>query len=163
MAASTTIATPRLPEFCHASAPWSARTQVKLLAIYPLPWGLQPSVTLQNLPGLYSIAPITSSYVATNAEIAPSLGRNLAGNTRSVTAELIEPGTRFENRFTQLDVRVARIFRVGLTRVQGMFDVYNVLNASPVTALNARYGPAWLDAQQILAARMFKFGMQLQF
>jgi hypothetical protein len=112
---------------------------------------------------LYSIAPITSSYVATNAEIAPSLGRNLAGNTRSVTAELIEPGTRFENRFTQLDVRVARIFRVGLTRVQGMFDVYNVLNASPVTALNARYGPAWLDAQQILAARMFKFGMQLQF
>ena len=159
VAASTTIVTPRLPEFCHAAEPWSARTQVKLLAVYPLPWGLQPSVTLQNLPGV----PITSSYVAPNAGIAPSLGRSLAGSARNVTVELMSPGARYEHRFTQLDVRLARIFRVGRTRVQGMFDVYNALNASPVLALNTRYGQAWLNAQQILASRMVKIGAQFSF
>jgi Carboxypeptidase regulatory-like domain len=159
VAASTTIVTPRLPEFCHASAPWSSRTGISLSGIYPLPWGFQPSVIFRNLPGV----PITASYVATNAEIAPSLGRDLAGGTRSVTVDVIKPFSLFENRFTQLDVRVARIFRVGPTRVQGTFDVYNMLNSSPVTALNTRYGPAWLNAQQILAARMFKFGAQFNF
>jgi hypothetical protein len=116
-------------------------------------------VTLQNLPGV----PITASYVATNAEIASSLGRSLAGNARSVTVELMNAAGRYEDRLTQLDVRLARIFRVGRTRVQGMFDVYNVLNTSPVLRVNTRYGDAWLYAQQILAARMFKFGAQLNF
>ncbi len=159
VAASTTIVTPKDPELCHVSAPWSAGTQVKLSAIYPLPWGLLPSVALQSLPGV----PITASYVATTAEIAPSLGRNLAGGVRSVELELIDPRTRFEDRFTQLDVRLARIFRVGPTRVQGMFDVYNVLNSNPVLGLNTRYGGAWLNAQQVLAARMFKVGAQFNF
>ena len=44
-----------------------------------------------------------------------------------------------------------------------MFDVYNVLNASPVLLVNTRYGEAWLNAQQILAARMFKLRAQLNF
>lgn len=159
VAASTSIVTPKNAELCHVSTPWSSGTQVKLSAIYPLPWGLLPSVAVQSLPGV----PITASYVATAAEIAPSLGRPLAGGVRSLELELIDPRTRFENRFTQLDLRLARIFRVGQTRVQGMFDVYNVLNSSPVLGLNTRYGAAWLNAQQVLAARMFKVGAQFNF
>ena len=159
VAASTSIVTPRQPEFCHVGTPWSAGTQIKVSAVYPLPWGLQPSVALQNLPGV----PITASYVATNAEIAPSLGRSLAGGVRNIEVELIDPRIQFEDRFTQVDVRLARIFRIGRTRVQGMFDVYNVLNSSPVLGLNTRYGADWLNAQQILAARMFKVGAQFNF
>ncbi|MGH9253858.1 MAG: carboxypeptidase regulatory-like domain-containing protein [Vicinamibacterales bacterium] len=159
VAASTTVVTPKHQEFCHVGTPWSAGTQVKLSAIYPLPWGLLPSVAVQSLPGV----PITTSYVATSTEIAPSLGRNLAGGVRNVELELINPRIRFEDRFTQVDVRLGRIVRIGRMRVQGMFDVYNVLNASPVLGLNTRYGAAWLDAQQILAARMFKVGAQFHF
>jgi hypothetical protein len=48
-------------------------------------------------------------------------------------------------------------------RVQGMFDAYNVLNGSPIPALNTRYGPSWLAPTQILTARLFKVGMQLDF
>jgi hypothetical protein len=157
--AASTIVTPKHPEFCHVSTPWSAGTQVKLSAIYPLPWGLLPSVALQNLPGV----PITTSYVAPNAEITPSLGRSLAGGVRNVELELINPRIRFEDRFTQLDVRLARIFRIGQTRVQGMFDVYNALNSNAVLGVNTRYGQAWLNAQQILAARMVKVGAQFTF
>jgi hypothetical protein len=159
VAASTSIVTPRNPEFCHVSTPWSAGTQVKLSALYPLPWGLLPNVAVQSLPGV----PITASYVATSAEIVPSLGRPLTGGVRSVELELIEPRIRVEDRFTQLDIRLARIFRIGPTRVQGMFDVYNALNANPVLGLNTRYGGAWLNAQQVLAARMFKVGAQFNF
>jgi len=159
VAASTSIVTPRHADFCHVRTPWSAGTQIKVSAIYPLPWGLLPSVALQNLPGV----PITASYVATSAEIAPSLGRGLAGGVRNIEAELIDPRSRFEDRFTQLDIRLARIVRIGGTRVQGMFDVYNLLNASPVLGLNTRYGGSWLNAQQVLAARMFKVGAQVNF
>ena len=159
VAASTSIATPRLPQFCHVSTPWSAGTQVKLSAVYPLPWGLQPSVALQSLPGV----PVTASYVATSAEIAPSLGRSLAGGVRNAEVELIDPRLEFEDRFTQLDVRLSRIFRIGRTRVQGTFDVHNVLNSSAVLGLNTRYGVDWLNAQQILAARVFKVGAQFNF
>jgi hypothetical protein len=156
--AATATAAPQ--RFCKVTLPFGAQTGVSLSLVYPLPWGLQPSVRFQNLPGI----PITTSYVATNAEIAPSLGRNLAAGVRgTATVQLIEPNTRFEPRRNQLDIRLARIFRVGRTRVQGMFDVYNVLNASPVLLLNSRYGPAWLNAQQVLAARMFKFGAQVNF
>lgn len=159
IAASTTIVTPRMADFCRVTTPWSSGTQVKFSAVYPLPWGLQPSVALQNLPGV----PVTASYVATNAEIAPSLGRSLSGGVRNIEHELIDPRVRFEERFTQLDVRLARIFRVGRTRVQGMFDIHNLLNSSPVLGLNTRYGASWLNAQQILAARMFKLGAQFNF
>jgi hypothetical protein len=44
-----------------------------------------------------------------------------------------------------------------------MFDIYNVLNASSVLAINTRYGPAWLSPQQILDARSFRFGVQMNF
>jgi len=159
VAASTTIVTPRMSQFCHVTTPWSAGTQVKLSAVYPLPWGLQPSVALQSLPGV----PVTASYVATSAEIAPSLGRSLAGGVRNVELEIVDPRLRFEDRFMQLDLRLARIFRIRRTRMQGMVDFYNVLNSSPVLGLNTRYGDAWLNAQQILAARMVKIGAQFNF
>jgi hypothetical protein len=146
--------------FCHVAPPWSAGTQLKFSAIYPLPWDLQASATYQNLPGV----PITASFVATNAQISPSLGRDLSSGARGTAlVELIRPGTLFEDRITQLDVRLTRVFRVAGTRVQGMFDIYNAFNANSILQQNTRYGSAWLTPQVILAARLFKFGAQVDF
>jgi len=69
----------------------------------------------------------------------------------------------FEDRLTQLDLRLTKILKVGRTRMQGMFDVYNVFNASTVLGVNAAYGPAWLRPTAILGARLFKFGAQVDF
>jgi hypothetical protein len=44
-----------------------------------------------------------------------------------------------------------------------MFDVYNALNASPILSINTRYGNEWLRPLQILDARLFKFGIQVNF
>ena len=65
---------PRTSAYCHVNPSWASGTQVKFLVVYPLPWKLQTSATYQNIAGI----PVTASYPATNAQIAPSLGRNLS-------------------------------------------------------------------------------------
>jgi hypothetical protein len=52
---------------------------------------------------------------------------------------------------------------MGHSRIQGQFDLYNVLNASPILGINTRYGPAWLTPTEILGARLFKIGAQVSF
>jgi hypothetical protein len=44
-----------------------------------------------------------------------------------------------------------------------MFDMYNLFNASTVLAINTNYGPNWLRPSNVLGARLFKFGAQLDF
>ena len=48
-------------------------------------------------------------------------------------------------------------------RILAIFDIYNALNAAPVTSYNSRYGPSWLEPNAILDGRLFKFEGQIQF
>lgn len=149
-----------------------------LVQRYQLPWwGVQASANLQFLPGI----PVAATYVATNAQVAPSLGRNLAacGDQSPCTAtaanpyyggavitsgiQLIEPNRTFENRLNQVDIRLAKLFTLGRGRIQGMFDIYNLFNASTVLSQNTRFGPSWRLPANILGARLFKFGVQIDF
>jgi hypothetical protein len=152
---------PRTSEFCRIVPTWGSGTQLKFMAIYPLPYDIQTSVIYQNLPGV----PITASYVATNDEIAPSLGRNLAAGPRSnVAVEVIPHGTMFEPRSQQLDLRLSKAVRLGgTTRLRGNFDIFNVFNANDVLRMVRQYGPRWLDAQQILTGRLLKFSVAFDF
>jgi hypothetical protein len=110
-----------------------------------------------------------ASYVATNAEVAPSLGHNLGACggrvpcTATATINLLPSYAGFEKRLTQVDVRLTKIIRLGSVRVHGMFDAYNVFNASTVLGVNTRFGSEWLLPTQILAGRLFKFSAQLDF
>jgi hypothetical protein len=146
-------------EFCRVRSPFW-RPQIKVNGSYPLTWDMQVSAVWQTLPGI----PILASYVATRADIAPSLGRNLAGNVLNATLEhVIAPQTLFEGGIHQMDVRVTKSVRLGGLRMQGMLDLYNIFNASPVLAINTRYGPSWLAPTQILSGRMFKLGGKVEF
>jgi hypothetical protein len=168
LAAPNTTTVPRNSEFCHVAPPWSAGTQLKFLVVYPLPWDLEASGIVQNSPGI----PITASHVLTNAQVRESLGRNLAACPSQTTPtcnatvrmELIPWNTMFEPRLTQVDFRVSRLFRLGGTsRLRGTLDVYNVFNASNVLSMTPTYGPAWLNAAQVLSARLLRIGAQLDF
>jgi hypothetical protein len=156
---------PRTQAFCHITAPWSAATRFRGLFIYPLPWDLQASVIYQDIPGI----PITATYVATNAEIARSLGRNLgqcrgaATCNANVTIDLIPPEAMYEDRLRQVDIRFTRTFRTGKSRIRGNFDVYNIFNASNVLRITDRWGPSWLNAVQIMGGRLMKVGAQVDF
>lgn len=167
------VDSPQELRHCRVEAPFASQTQVKVLGVYPLPWDARVSANWQNLSVLPYFAvtsvPVTSSwagatYVATNALIAPSLGRNLsAGSSGFAVVELLDPLSVLGDRLNQVDVRLAKTFRRGRSRIEAQFDVYNVLNGSTVLTQNTRYGPTWLRPIQILEGRFIKFGAQLTF
>ena len=151
---------------CRIAPPWSAATQLKFSVIYPLPWQLQASMTYQNNPGISTPA----SFVASNAAVAPSLGRNLAAcGTRlpcnaTATKDLIAPESHFvEPRVQQIDLRLSRIFRRSTLRVQPHVDIYNLLNANNVLAQVTRFGAAWRNATTVLGPRLVKLGVRVDF
>ena len=105
-----------------------------------------------------------------NNSIAPALGRNLAAcGTRTVCAStaavpLIQPGTMYEPRKTQLDIRLSKTLKVGRRlSVQGKFDAYNVLNSSWVQSVTAAYGPQWLRPLTIINGRLFQVSTSINF
>jgi hypothetical protein len=154
----TGVASPSLL-YCDNAAPY--QTQVKLLGSYPLPWGLAASAAFQSVPG----PQITASYVASNARIAPSLGRNLAaGVNATATLQIVAPGTLYNDRLNQIDLRITRTVRLGGSRrLVGQLDFYNLLNVGPALNQNNTYGTAWLTPTVIPVGRMAKIGAQLDF
>jgi hypothetical protein len=153
-------------QFCRNIMPFKGETQIKISGSYPLPWwGLQISGAMQNLSG----RPISASFVASNAQIAPVLGRNLAQCgaaavcNATATVAIIEPNTMFEGRYTLLDARVGKTVRWGRVRILPRLDVYNLLNSDAVNSMITRYGPSWLQPQEVFGARMVKLGAQVDF
>ena len=145
-------------EQCHQESPFL--TQVKFLGTYTIPKiGVQFSGTFQSIPG----PNISASYVASNALVAPSLGRPLSGGAANVTVNIVAPGTMYGDRLNQLDLRFGKRLRLGGTQRMSLnVDVYNALNRSPVLQLSNVYGN-WQSPQGILIGRNVKFGVQYDF
>jgi carboxypeptidase family protein len=166
-------------QFCRNVPPFFM-PQFKFSGSYPLPfWDLRVSATFQSLPGIpigflggtglsfdNDIGrPVNSGqYTATNAEIKPSLGRDLAsGAAGTATVFLLEPNTYFEDRLYQTDIRFSKSIRVGRGSVRGNFDIYNLFNAASVLSVNGTFPNDYLKPAQILGARLFKFSATLDF
>jgi hypothetical protein len=110
---------------------------------------------------------IAANYVATNAVIAPSLGRNLsAGANANATINIATPGTMWGDRLQQLDLRLVRTFRAGRGSIKAMVDLYNALNVNTIHTFNYTYGTngaAWLRPLGVLQARLVKLGVQIDY
>ena len=126
-------------KICRVVTPFSGQTQLKAFMTYPLPHDFIVSAVFQNISG----PTITANYTASNAEIAPSLGRNLAACrgaavcTSTATVPLIVPQTMFDDRLSRLDVRLAKRFvMTSKVRLQANFNIYNVFNGSASSVLN---------------------------
>ena len=114
---------------------------------------------------------LAANYTVTSAVAAQSLGRPLAGNAPNVTVNLIPPGTLYGDRINELDFRIAKVLRFGRTRTNVGFDIYNVLNASPVLTYNQAFIPIsaanpngqWLVPTSVLQSRFVKFSASIDF
>jgi hypothetical protein len=152
---------------CGVVTPFTAQTRIKMHGTYPLPGRFIVSGIFESLPGIAYEA----NYQASNAEIAPVLGRNLAACgtravcTSTVTVPLIPPQTQFEPRRSLLDLRLSRVFSIGpRRRLRANLDVYNVLNDGSILTINNNYGPEWrMPSGAILVARTIQIGGQLIF
>ena len=135
------------------------RTQVKGLASYIVPKiDIQLAATLQSLTG----PNIVANYLATNAAVLPSLGRPLSGGAANVTVNVQEPGVYFGDRMNQVDLRMGKLFRMGKSRAQVNFDLYNLFNANPVLTQSNDFA-IWQRPTAILEARLFKISGQFDF
>ena len=143
---------PNSRRFCDQEPPF--RYMWKASGFYPLPYDFGLSGVWRILPG----ASLGATYTVTSA-IA---GVPLTGGG-SLSVQLVEPGTMFNDDQQQLDLRLVRTFRIGKFRVQGLLDIYNVLNASTVTTINQSFGANWLKPQAIINARYLRFGTQVDF
>jgi len=148
--------------FCDLRPPFL--TQVKMLGSYELPYRVQISGTFQSIPGPALAANWSINNTIANAGPTP-LGRNLSAN--SATVSLIETNTIFGDRLNQFDLRFARMFAMKNRRFQGMVDIYNVFNRSPVLAYNTTFSTAatseWLRPTDVLQGRLVKIGGQITF
>jgi hypothetical protein len=152
---------------CDTVIPFRAQTQIKMQATFQLPFNFNVGASMQNASG----PTVLANYAATNNQIAPSLGRSLAAcGTRSPCTStvsgisLIVPYTQFEDRRTQIDLRLGRTVRVGArASLQANVDIFNLFNNAAITIRNNTYGSSWGVPQRTVDARLVILGGQLTF
>jgi hypothetical protein len=127
-------------------------TSFKLSGTVPLPYAFQVSGVFKSQPG----AELNIGYQVTRA-ILPQLTQ------ASVTVRLNEPGTEYEDRLNQLDLTIARNFKVRNLRFRPELAMFNALNAAPVLTETLVYGPNLGKVTSILNARLLRVGMLVKF
>jgi hypothetical protein len=143
---------------CNVKPPF--QPNFKAYAIFPLKWGLGGTVLYQTIPG----TELRANYIATSAQIAPSLRRNLSsGAGGTVTVPLITPGTLFAARQQTVDLRFTKTFRAGNKRLVAGLDVNNLVNSAGIWAVNDSYGPNWLNPTRIMVGRYLTLTGQFHF
>ncbi len=121
-------------------------------------------------------APLAANWTITNTNpawqsILNQLGRTPTGaNATSVTVNVVQPGTLYGDRVNEFDARFAKIIKIGRTRTNIGFDLYNLLNSSAILSYNLAFSPtvttgagAWLAPQSVLQPRFWKFSAQVDF
>ena len=100
--------------------------------------------------------------VADDCDIVPSA--LLTPGQAQETVNLNDPGSLYLPRLNQLDLRVARTFKLkGAANWQLQFDLFNALNARPILAYTTNYGSSLGVPTQAQQARIVTFGAQLHF
>jgi len=147
--------------------PWCAystglNTRVTGLAVYLVPKvDVSVSSTFRSDQG----EQLAANRTFTSASLLGSLKRPLSGSAANATVNLVEPGTMYGDRLNVIDMRFAKVVRLGRTRTNVGFDVYNIFNRNPVITNNFNFVPggAWLRPNSILAARFARFSATVDF
>jgi hypothetical protein len=147
--------------WCNTSSAWVTRASA--LGSYTIPKiDVQVAGTLRSDQG----QELAANWTAPNSATV-GLNRPFAGiGSQTITVNLIEPGTLYGDRVTQIDMRFAKILRFGRTRTTVGFDVYNITNAAAVLTYNQTFVPTtstWLRPNSVLQPRFVKFSAQVDF
>ena len=156
------------PSNCHFEQPFL--TQYKANGSYNVPKAdVQLSVAFMSLPGPAVRAETTVT------ERAP--GQPLQGANASLLVPLIPEyftlpsavaggpsviSKEYGDRLNQLDVRVGKVVRLGVTRTTFTFDVYNLCNGNAAQFENNR-AQSFRSPTSVQLARFIKLGAQFDF
>jgi hypothetical protein len=156
---------------CHVSEPF--QTQVRGLMSYVIPKAdVQLSATFQFKPGTGGIggndsasngSSLDANWFAPASIITPALGRPLVAGATGQSVNLTVPGQLYGNRINQVDLRVAKILRLGGTRTMVGFDLYNLFNSNPTLTWDQNHGVNYLRPTAILMPRFIRFNATVDF
>jgi hypothetical protein len=124
----------------------------KVAGNYRLPFSWEVGATFKSYAG----APLTINW-AVPVNVFPG------GRTQAVTVALIPPGTKYLDRWNQLDVSIRRVFRVGRLQLDANLDIYNALNSNVVMQENQNFGSSLGQPQQVLQGRLLRISTQMKF
>ena len=159
----------------------------KLAGSYPLPWGLDTSAVLMSYAGkgnsYTANEPFLGVYWVVPAAVFPNAQRTVSpasapyslngGGVQNVSGvALIPTGSKYEDRWNQLDLSVRKTFQFGRKRIQPQLAIFNALNGNVVLAENEQYGTALPNVttadgrgqpRNILQGRMLRLAVLFEF
>jgi Carboxypeptidase regulatory-like domain len=148
-------------------------SQFKLAGVVPMPLGFQMSGAWQGYPGSPAGTDRQDGeYSAANNRVPdPSLNVNYVVDrtiipnltVASLTVPLLRPGTKYLDRWNQIDVRLAKRVGMGHAKAQVMFDVFNLLNSNAILSSVETFGSTLDRPTAILQGRLFAIGAQVNF
>jgi hypothetical protein len=136
------------------------------------PSGAPSATQLANPAGLGTVWLITptTTYSASSPCVAQgtcSAGQRVdPGMTQAqLQVPLVAPMTEYGDRINQLDVNVAKTFKIARLTVQPKIDFFNLLNVAPVTSvLGLNYGTgSYYQPSVVLNPRTFQLGAVVRF
>lgn len=154
---------------CHRE--YGYRPDAKLSGSYTLPLDIQLAGTYQFSRGVQAGAAggssVGASWPVISSVANPQIGRNWTG-VAFRTVQLMREGLDYgDHNLSQLDLRLAKRFTVGRTRLRVDFDLYNVFNSSWPYTINGTYSTAatgqWRRPTNVLQSRFFKIGGNISF
>jgi hypothetical protein len=128
------------------------QSDFKFAGSHPLPYGVQLGASLASYAGL----PLAVNYSVPAAAFP-------GGRTQSVTVNLVPPGSKFLDRWTQLDLSFRKVFTVGRLKIDGALDMFNALNSNVVLAENQNFGSTLGQPQAVLQGRLLRISSQIKF
>jgi hypothetical protein len=168
-----TVTDPNLLRYCSYTPTFFASNHYKAVVSYPLPWDIQISGVLTSSPTLGGSGgnPVyagsgpdltPSPYLAANYTVTSAIA-GVPLTNGSINVNLAQPGSFVAERFTRVDVRLAKTLRLGSLRLKPYADVFNLLNESTVLIPSQTYGPTYPAPAGIVPGRTLRLGAQLDF
>jgi hypothetical protein len=131
---------------------FDATYQANFAGSWTLPADVTVSGSIRGGTGL----PLNRSFTVTRS-IVPGL-------TQVSQTVLLAPRGEFRLETDALvDLRVAKLFRVGGTQIEAIADIYNVLNSNATIGEVQVVGPSLGRPSDIVPARMLRLGAQFKF
>ena len=174
-AVDTKVDTPD-PRFCRNDEPFL--TTVRGLAWYTVPKiDVQLSATFRSQPatelGITDGAFNGATWNVPNTVVQSLLGRLPPGAlaTGNTAVRLLDPENRLfvGGRRNQVDMRIAKIIRIGSTRLDAGLDLNNLFNTNYATAYQATYqygvpnGGTWLNPTSVYTPRYVRLNLTASF
>ena len=153
---------PNTLHYCdHSQFDMPYRNSFKLSGSFPIPYGLTVGTSMVSNAGSLLGSNVPDPTLAVNWAVPANVFPE--GRTQPVTLRLDTPGTRYLERWNQMDVNVRKTFTARNLRFEPGVDLYNVFNTNPVLTENQNWGPSLGRPMKVLQGRLMRLTLQITF